>query len=421
MQLMRPIRPAKPLFLVLLLLLLVPLGVAGCVVAPETQAPTYDQETLKAEKEYQHTLAFKKRLAPSRRLQKISWPILASNVELCGEKVRHSLPLIFTQRDQVPRSSRQGWTGVFGDTDRPVVFAVLDAALEGEVQEGWEVLEFSFAANEDALHNNEGETTGTETADTETEDTETEDTETEGSNFARGLSASFAAVAGEDATNYAQELEMLDQAARSGGSLSLSLVDESGAKHSLDVPTRETCDYPVLLNDDDTVNAFADGRAIYINQGLMKQAPDDLSLAIVVGHELAHNTRDHIPAKITNTVIGGILGGILGGALDDDHIDTGIILGAGLGSNAHSQDFENEADYVGLYHTARAGWDVSQAGDTWRWFGSSFPGMIGLRRGATHPSSVERYLNVDKTAQEIAAKQARGEALIPGAGAGSDL
>ena len=419
---MRPIRllcassrasvaPSLPALLLTLGLLAGGL-LAGCVVAPETHAPSYDAETIKAEEEYQRTLAFKKRVAPVRRLQKISWPIMAENVPLCGAKVRHDLPLIFTQRDQVPRDSRAGWTRVFGDTDRPVVFAVLEKELESQVQEGQEILEFSFAPSPEAIQAAE-EAKEDSTAGTEGNTT--------GRNWRQGLNASFALVDAGDSAVYAQELATLDQAVRAGGTLSLFVAEADGTPRKIQLTTREVCDYPVHLNDDDAVNAFADGKAIYINQGLMKQAPDDLSLAIVVGHELAHNTRDHIPAKITNTVIGGILGGILGGALDDDHIDTGILIGAGLGSASHSQDFENEADYVGLYHTARAGWDVSEAGDTWRWFGSSFPGMIGLRRGASHPSSVERYLNVDKTAQEIAAKLERGEPLIPGSGAGDGL
>ena len=274
-------------------------------------------------------------------------------------------------------------------------------SLDDQVQEGWQVLSFDFTPSAGAETTGSAPSTG------------------DGSR----LKASFAAQEAGDteAPEGGLNLSQLEEAVRGGGTLNLVLSDEQETQHELTLATVATCDYPVLLNDDDSVNAFADGRAIHINRGLMTQAPDDLTLAIVIGHELAHNSRAHIPAKITNTIIGGILGGILGGALDEDHIDTGIVLGAGLGGAAHSQAFENEADYVGLYHTARAGWDVSEAGDTWRWFGGEFPGMIGLRRGASHPSSVERYLNVDKTAQEIAGKLARGEPLIPGAGAGDGL
>ena len=61
----------------------------------------------------------------------------------------------------------------------------------------------------------------------------------------------------------------------------------------LDISTRtrtNVCDYPVLLGDDDALNAYADGNNIIITRGMMRFLESDRELALVIGHELAHNS-----------------------------------------------------------------------------------------------------------------------------------
>jgi len=52
---------------------------------------------------------------------------------------------------------------------------------------------------------------------------------------------------------------------------------------------------------------------------------------------------------------------------------------------AFSQDFEAEADYVGLYHAARAGYDIENAPYIWRRFAASDPRGIDAV-GGSHPA-----------------------------------
>ena len=86
-------------------------------------------------------------------------------------------------------------------------------------------------------------------------------------------------------------------------------------------------------------------------------------------------------------------------------------IGAGIGQYHYSVDFEKEADYVGLYILARAGYDVNGANDFWRRFTVQNPG--GLKSSYTHPSNPERTLSMKKTAAEIEAKKKSGQPLLP--------
>ena len=59
-----------------------------------------------------------------------------------------------------------------------------------------------------------------------------------------------------------------------------------------------------------------------------------------------------------------------------------------------------------------AGFDVSGVAKLWRRLAAQNPGSIHLS-GATHPSSAKRFIAIEKTAEEVAAKKARGGPLVP--------
>ena len=84
-------------------------------------------------------------------------------------------------------------------------------------------------------------------------------------------------------------------------SLTISIIRD-GKQHTLSVDTVDSCDYPVLLDPDDAVNAFADGEKLHITRGMMRFIRDDNELALVLAHELAHNTMGHIDAKQQNAI-----------------------------------------------------------------------------------------------------------------------
>jgi predicted Zn-dependent protease len=78
---------------------------------------------------------------------------------------------------------------------------------------------------------------------------------------------------------------------------------------------------------------------------------------------------------------------------------------------AYSVNFEREADYVGAYYAARAGYDISGAEDVWRAIALEDP--EGIRKMTTHPTSPVRFLQMRKVAEEIADKKSRNQPLEP--------
>ena len=81
----------------------------------------------------------------------------------------------------------------------------------------------------------------------------------------------------------------------------------------------------------------------------------------------------------------------------------------------YSQPFEAEADYLGLgiYFAARAGYDMFRVADFWRRLGMEHPEAIHANEISTHPSTVERFIRIDKARAEIEEKQAKGLLLLP--------
>ena len=175
-----------------------------------------------------------------------------------------------------------------------------------------------------------------------------------------------------------------------------------------------TCNYFASVVDNGTVNAWTDGSHIYVASGMLDFASDN-DLALVVAHEMAHCTEGHITKKKTNILTGLALGTAAQMVLSSQGAWYGQTLGSDLakyGASRHSQAFEEEADYVGMYIMARAGYSTKGVEGFWRRMAESNP--IGSNSLAgTHPPTSKRYLLLAKTHHEIELKKRKGESLIP--------
>lgn len=175
------------------------------------------------------------------------------------------------------------------------------------------------------------------------------------------------------------------------------------------------CVYQVKLDPKEIgLNAHADGKNVVINPGMVDFATNDTHLAFVIAHEFAHNIMGHIDAQQKNVAIGGILG-TLGDALAQSQgINTQGTFGK-IGANQailrYSPSFETEADYVGLYILARAGYPIEQAPDFWRIMSMTTPDAIYVT--STHPNNPSRTIAMEKTIAEIRAKQQANQPLLP--------
>lgn len=163
------------------------------------------------------------------------------------------------------------------------------------------------------------------------------------------------------------------------------------------------------------LNAYADGQSIYITRNMVRFTRDDNELALIIAHEMAHNMMRHSSAQRQNSYVGLILGAMMEGVMakngygagGDDYASAGMQSGAA----AYSPDFEQEADYIGLYLVARAGYDYRNVADLWRRMSLENPEAIYVR--TTHPSNPERYVVMRKDINEIDSKMKLGMPLQP--------
>lgn len=174
------------------------------------------------------------------------------------------------------------------------------------------------------------------------------------------------------------------------------------------------CAIPVELASDPAPDAFTDNRKIVVQTGILRLTKTDADLATVVGHELAHVNMGHYGKRLQNMLLGG-----LGGAVIDGSLMMGGIYSDGTftrhmqvaGARVFSVEFEREADYVGAYYAARAGYDISGAANIWRALALEAPDS--LRAAKDHPATPVRFVQMQKTIAEIADKKRRGLPLEP--------
>jgi membrane-associated protease RseP (regulator of RpoE activity) len=178
------------------------------------------------------------------------------------------------------------------------------------------------------------------------------------------------------------------------------------------------CDYPLGLSEEQVVNAYADGDRIMITRGMMSFARTDEELALVIGHEMAHDAMKHLEAKRQNAA-GGLVADIALAILTRGAYRQSSISNAA--GQAYSQEFEAEADYVGLYMLARTGYSITDAPNFWRRMAASNPASIKGSHSASHPSTAYRMVALDAAVKEIEAKRATGVALLPEKKDGKEL
>jgi len=192
------------------------------------------------------------------------------------------------------------------------------------------------------------------------------------------------------------------------------LVRRDGVDEIHTVNPVKACAIPIELVADAAANALTSDERIVVQSGVLRLARTDAQLAFVVAHELAHANLGHLHKQRANEVLGWA-----GGAA----IDTAL-LAAGLpsrgafarelqrvGQRAFSVGFEREADYVGAYYAARAGYDLTGTEEFWRALAMENPDNI--RIATTHPITPVRFVQMQKVAAEIAEKRRSGLPLTP--------
>lgn len=144
----------------------------------------------------------------------------------------------------------------------------------------------------------------------------------------------------------------------------------------------KSCAIPIELRSDSPPNAFATKTGIVIHSSILRMARTDAQLALVVGHELAHANLGHLDKQQANQILGWASGAVIDAGIMLGGISTGgafTRLFTRAGERAFSVSFEREADYVGAYYAARAGYNCRQTA----------PKRAAHTRVESHPGRLE--------------------------------
>ena len=132
-----------------------------------------------------------------------------------------------------------------------------------------------------------------------------------------------------------------------------------GASHRREMRT----DFTVLNTS--VLNAFAIPGHVYATRGFLAQLENEAQFAAVMGHELSHVTAGHTAKNMTDRVIMsagmGTAGVVLGDSTGAQVAMAAGELGVTVLGLSYSREQERQADRVGAYYMALAGWDPRQA------------------------------------------------------------
>ena len=148
--------------------------------------------------------------------------------------------------------------------------------------------------------------------------------------------------------------------------------------------------------DSPQINAFClPGGKIFVYTGLFKVVKNDNELAIVLGHEVAHAIARHGAERISMMELGDLAKQLAVRAVGPKYQNM-INQAYGIGANygiflPYSRKFEYEADEIGLYLAAKAGYDPRIAIEFWNKMRLMSQNMRKPPEFAsTHPSDIHR-------------------------------
>ena len=166
----------------------------------------------------------------------------------------------------------------------------------------------------------------------------------------------------------------------------------------------EVANYKWTFNlvQDKQVNAWCmPGGLICVYEGLLPVTQDEASLAIVLGHEIAHAVARHSAEQMSTQIkqqyglqIGAALLGQVGmGANTSSIIQAIAAQGFNFKNLKYSRNHENEADHMGLIFAAMAGYDPQVATTFWQRMAASKTTQTAEFL-SDHPSDATRIKNI---------------------------
>lgn len=155
---------------------------------------------------------------------------------------------------------------------------------------------------------------------------------------------------------------------------------------------------------DETLNAWCmPGGKIAFYEGIMPVCKDDVGIAVVMAHEVAHAVAKHSNERLTQQMALQMGGMALSQAMEEKKEETQNLVMAAFGVGAqlgvilpYSRSHESEADELGLYFMAMAGYNPTEAPLFWERMKASGPGGRPPEFLSTHPNPDNRINHLNQ-------------------------
>jgi predicted Zn-dependent protease len=145
------------------------------------------------------------------------------------------------------------------------------------------------------------------------------------------------------------------------------------------------------------------GGLICVYEGILPLTQDEASLAIVLGHEIAHAVARHSAEQMSTQIkqkygmqIGAaVLGGMGVGSNTSSIIQAIAAQGFNFKNLSYSRSHESEADHLGIIFAAMAGYNPQAAVSFWQRM-SKATGGGSTSWLSTHPSDATRIQQIQQ-------------------------
>ena len=161
----------------------------------------------------------------------------------------------------------------------------------------------------------------------------------------------------------------------------------------------------VVFDEPKVMNAFAlPGGKVGVYSGILAVTQTEPGLATVLGHEVAHVVAHHGAERVSQGLLVELGGAALSTVAGSNPSATSQLIQAayGIGTTVgvmlpYSRKHELEADEIGLYYMARAGYDPREAVAFWQRFAEATAGSGQPPEFlSTHPVDAHRIDELEK-------------------------